>query len=163
MEILVILLIAGVLAWVFRRRGRRFSPAWGTVYIFHDEAVGLAKVGTTRRLSKTRKCEVSRTMAGGGHLRQVYAVDTYGARELERRAHERLRLRNVRSRAHGVEWFDAATPADLQDIIAAVEDEAVGLRRDAIALGVWPAAGDAKARTWRPGLGRRPLVTPRAA
>ncbi|MBV8093328.1 MAG: hypothetical protein JO110_08850 [Acetobacteraceae bacterium] len=62
----------------------RLNGAWGTVYIFQDKSDPLLiKVGTTSRLSKRRKGEVSRVMADGAELRQVYAVDLPFAHAVE--------------------------------------------------------------------------------
>ena len=53
------------------------------------------KVGTTSRVSKRRKGEVSRVMADGAELRQVYAVDMPFAHAAEILAHRRLRRKET--------------------------------------------------------------------
>lgn len=147
-----------VIAWIgftgiARRRGFaghvRLTGGWGTVYLFHDrENQHLLKVGTTRRLSKVRKGEVSETMTGGCHLAQVYAVDMPYARTVETLAHRRLRrYRHFSER--GREWYRLEGEEGIGRAIDAINAAAQEVRKMAKRQRRWSAEADIKARSWR--------------
>lgn len=122
------------------------GTGWGTIYVFRDRANSrLVKVGTTRRLSKTRKCEVSRTMADGADLVQVYAVDMPFARAVETLAHRNLRRRRANV-GRGREWFWAAEDGGIEHIVSAIRQSASEVRAIASRRNRWPADMDTKAR-----------------
>jgi hypothetical protein len=143
--------------WLKRRR---VPPVWlgrftlGTVYIFQDrQNPGLIKVGVTSRLCKTRKTEVSRTMADGGDLRQVYALDHMPfPMAVERLAHGFLRHSRVywpKGSSRGVEWFRIRDEGGIDRAISAVEKAAWTVRTAARRKKRWPTKADASVSVWR--------------
>lgn len=146
---LVVALCIVILAliWKARRRTRirlGWKPGKSSVYVLRDaENPHLLKVGMTRRLVKTRKSEVSRDMAGGSRLKQVFAVDRMRfARAVEWLAHSKLR----RFQAHcgrGREWFYAKPDGSIDHILSAVESSAHEVRTAAIRQKRWRPEWDA--------------------
>ena len=139
---------------------RRVPPVWlgrfglGSVYIFQDRSdPTLIKIGITRRLCLTRKAEVSRTMANGNDLRQIYALDHMPfPRTVERLAHSFLqcsRVRWPRGSCRGVEWFRVRNDEELKSAVAAVERAARIVRTAARKKRRWPAKADTEVSVWR--------------
>jgi hypothetical protein len=149
------LLVVVLMLWhmaMRRRRRRRREPrlgrglGWGTVYVFRDRTnPRLLKVGTTRRLSKTRKGEVSRTMANGAELVQAYAVNTAYAAAVETLALRTLRRHRAKV-GRGREWFWATGDGGIGHIVDAVRRAAAEVRGVAARCGRWPADMDDRAR-----------------
>lgn len=145
-----------VMAWIGLAGIRRGLPqpvrllaGWGTVYLFQDrENPHLLKVGTTRRLSKIRKGEVSETMTGGCHLAQIFAVDMPFARTVETLAHRRLRRYRHHSE-RGREWYRLEGDEGIAKAIEAIEAAAQDVRKMAKRRRRWSAEADIKARSWR--------------
>lgn len=132
-----------------RTRHVRLSGKWGTVYVFQDRAdPSLFKVGVTARLSKTRKREVSSTMAGGAPLRQILAIDMPHARSVETIAHRRLRPLRARC-GRGREWYRVRNDDDLRHVLEQVEAAADEVRRVAMQRGRWNERDEQSARLWR--------------
>lgn len=138
------------LLWRWPRARRvRLSGKWGTVYVFMDrDAPHLLKVGTTARLSKQRKREVARTMAGGSPLRQILAIDMPHARSVETIAHRRLRPLRARC-GRGREWYRVRNDDDLRHVLEQVEAAADEVRRAAMKRGRWNKRDEQSARLWR--------------
>lgn len=148
----------GILAiWLDRRRTplvRLGRFAVGSIYIFQDRSdPTLIKVGMTGRLCVTRKAEVSRTMADGGDLRQIYAIDHMPfPGTVERLAHAFLRRSRVRwpkGSCRGVEWFRVRDDEAVNAAIAAVEKSARIVRAAARRKRRWPAKADTSVSVWR--------------
>lgn len=130
---------------------RQKPGAWGTVYVFVDrEQPNIIKVGYTARLSMIRKREVSRDMAGGAALRQVYAIDMHYARSVERALHQTLPT-VLAPCSRGKEWYvlPDSSPAYLDCVVALVERAAVKVRAGALRLHRWPPKADRSAKAWR--------------
>jgi hypothetical protein len=129
--------------------GVRLNGAWGTVYVFQDKFDPLLiKVGTTTRLSKRRRGEISRVMANGASLRQVYAVDMPFAHAVETVAHRQLR-RTLRGSTRGREWYLLQVPGDFAPAIGCIEFAAREVRKHAARRGRWKPGADDAARIWR--------------
>lgn len=145
-----------VIAWIGLSGIRRGLPkpvkligGWGTVYLFQDrENPHLLKVGTTRRLSKIRKGEVSETMTGGCHLVQIFAVDMPFAHTAETLAHRRLRRYRHHSE-RGREWYRLEGEDGIAKAIEAIEAAAKDVRKMAQRRRKWSVEADKKARSWR--------------
>jgi hypothetical protein len=157
---LAALLLLVVLFAKWRRTHRRRSRAdlgrgaWGTIYVFHDpKHPDVVKVGTTRRLSKVRKAEVSRHMAAKSPLVQVFAIDMPFARAVEAEAHRLLRKHRARwapGSSRGREWFVLPDQEGLAIITDALERAAWKVRAAALQQGRWWDDADTQARkSWR--------------
>lgn len=144
---------------IFLRR-RRIPPvrlgrfALGSVYAFQDRKdTTLIKIGITGRLCMTRKAEVSRTMADGHDLRQIYALDNMPfPRAVEKLAHAflwRSRVRWPKGSCRGVEWFRLSDDEGIARAIAAVERAARIVRARARKKKRWPEKADAGVSVWR--------------
>lgn len=156
-----LLLILAFVVWLagfFRSpRLRIFIGKWavGSVYIFRDKGrPGIVKIGMTfGRATVKRKGEVSRDMAGGSELAQIYAVDHIPfPRAVESVAHQIMARRRVRWPAgstRGREWFHAKGEKGEQRAIQAVERAARLVRISARKKQRWPAWADAKVAVWR--------------
>lgn len=132
-----------------RSRRIRLSGKRGSVYVYQDrDSPHLLKVGVTCRLSKQRKREVARTMAGGSPLRQVLALDMPHARTVETLAHRRLRPLRDRS-GRGREWYRVTNDDELRHVLEQVEAAADEVRRVAMKRGRWNERDEQSARRWR--------------
>lgn len=146
------------LVHLLRRKPLRINLgkwAVGSVYIFRDKGhVGIVKIGMTGgRATVKRKIEVSRQMAGGSELAQIYAVDHLPfPRTVESVAHRIMIRRRVRwpdGSPRGREWFHAKGSAGEERAIKAVERAAALVRITAKKKGRWPVWADAKIAVWR--------------
>jgi hypothetical protein len=130
-----------------------------SVYIFRDKGYpGIIKVGMTTKACMARKKQVSRTMAEGSELAQVYALDHVPfPRAVERLAHTMLARHRVwwpKGSKRGVEWFHAADAKAIERAIAAVERAARMVRTAARKKRRWPTDADARVSVWRLSGGR---------
>jgi hypothetical protein len=131
----------------------------GSVYVFVDKSSqNIVKIGMTGRLCMMRKEEVSRDMAEGAKLSQIYAVDHLPfPLAVEQLAHSLLKRRRVRwpaSSPRGIEWFYARGPRGRDQAIAAVERAAKLVRLAAKRRRRWPEAADGRISVWRLADGR---------
>jgi hypothetical protein len=159
----VSLIAAAVLArlWMVRRTQiiRLGKFCTGSVYIFRDKSCpGIIKIGMTKQACMTRKEQVSRTMADGGELAQVYAIDNVPfPLAVEQLAHlllSRSRVKWPAGSSRGVEWFHARNPAAVNRAIAAVEKAARRVRFAARREKRWPDDADGRVAVWRLSQGR---------
>lgn len=143
--------------WVRVPAPRVFIGKWGmgSVYIFRDKSrPGIVKIGMTGgRATVKRKREVSRDMAEGGELAQIYAIDHIPfPRAVESVAHQIMIRRRVRWPAgskRGREWFHARGERGELRAIRAVEKAAGLVRISAKKKQRWPAWADAQIAVWR--------------
>lgn len=136
---------------------RIFIGKWamGSVYIFRDKSCpGIVKIGMTGgRATVKRKREVSRDMADGGKLAQIYAIDHIPfPKAVESVAHQIMIRRRVRwpsGSKRGREWFHAKGERGELRAIKAVEKAAGLVRISAKKKQRWPAWADAQIAVWR--------------
>ena len=154
--VIVLVAILAAVRWVTLRR-RSFGLGkflLGSVYVFRDKGYpGIVKIGMTAQLCRKRKGQVSRTMADGAELAQVYALDHVPfPRAVERLAHRtmaRHRVRWPKGSRRGVEWFHAPDGQAVEKVIGAIERAAHRVRTAARKKGRWPTWADARVSVWR--------------
>jgi hypothetical protein len=155
---IVVVLVAVIAAvrWVTLRR-RSFGLGkflLGSVYVFRDKGYpGIVKIGMTTQLCRKRKGQVSRRMADGAELAQVYAIDDVPfPRAVERLAHRMLKRHRVRwpkGSPRGVEWFHAPDSRAVEKAIGAIERAAHCVRSAARKKRRWPVWADDRVSVWR--------------
>ena len=147
-------LLVMVRRWLRKRRWQR-RPLWlsgyrGTVYVFQDyHKPEIIKVGTTKRLSKIRKREVSRRMAYGRPLRQVFAIDMMHAATVEFMAHRTLPRSWRQPWWRGREWYKLRHLDELPIFLKDVEACAWEVRSIAQKNQRWNSNNEIMARRWR--------------
>lgn len=155
--LIVLAVVVCLVGWVRRPRLRVYIGKYlvGRVYIFRDKSrPGIVKIGMTGgRHTMERKGEVSRDMADGGELAQIYAIDHIPfPRAVESVAHQIMARRRVRWPAgskRGREWFHAKGEQGELRAVKAVERAARLVRISARKKRRWPEWADAKVAVWR--------------
>jgi hypothetical protein len=153
--VVVLVAVLATVRWVRLRRHPWLGKfLLGSVYVFRDKGYpGIVKIGMTGQLCRKRKGQVSRTMADGAALAQVYALDHVPfPRAVERLAHRTLKRHRVRwpkGSKRGIEWFYVPDGRALEKVIGAIERAAHRVRTAARKKGRWPVWADARVSVWR--------------